>query len=80
MAVLVVSCFGPRKNDSMVLICANWSMTCWLTSILSMSVEAREMLSAEAVDALAPQDRDLKPEDLLSPLHLMCVFKKLNLF
>ena len=30
-------------------------------------------------DVLAPWDGDLKAEDLLSPLHLMCVFKKLNL-
>ena len=44
-----------------------------------MSVEALEMLCTEAADALAPQAWDLKPEDLLSPLHLMCKFKKLNL-
>ena len=29
-AVLVVSCLGPN-DDIMVFICANWSMTCWLT-------------------------------------------------
>ena len=50
-----------------------------LISILSLSVEALEMLCAAAVDALAPWADDLKPKDLLSPLHLMCVFKKLNL-
>ena len=49
-----------------------------LTSILSMSVEPPEILCAEAVDALAPQVWDLKTEDLLSPLHLMCIFKKLD--
>ena len=27
----MVSCLGPRKDDSMVFICANWSMTCWST-------------------------------------------------
>ena len=43
-----------------------------LISILSVSVEPLEMLCAEAVDALAPQD--LKPKDFLSPLRLMCVF------
>ena len=26
---VLVSCFGPRNDDSTVLICANWSMTCW---------------------------------------------------
>ena len=44
-----------------------------------MSVEPLEMLCAEAAVALAPRARDLKPEDLLSPFLLMCVFKKLNL-
>ena len=24
----MVSCLGPRKDDSMVFICVNWSMTC----------------------------------------------------
>ena len=38
------------------------------------------MLCAEAADALAPRAGDLKAEDLLSPLHLMRVFKKLNSF
>ena len=93
---MVVSCIGPRKDDSMVFIYTNWFLTCcsteecWetvlglvtefcvvlsdhmLISILSVSVEPLEMLHAEAVEALAPQD--LKPEDFLSPLHLICVF------
>ena len=43
-----------------------------------MSVEPLEMSCAEAAVALAPQARDLKAEDLPSPLHLMCAFKKLN--
>ena len=43
-----------------------------------MSVEPLEMSCAEAAVTLAPQARDLKTEDLLSPLHMMCVFKKLN--
>ena len=49
-------------------------------SILSMSVKLLEISCAEAVDALAPWAGDLKTEDLLSPLCLLCVFKKLNLF
>ena len=52
---------------------------CMLISILSVLVEALEMLCAEAADALAPRAGNLKPDDLLSPLHLICVFKKLNL-
>ena len=50
-----------------------------LISILSVSVEPLEMLYAEAADALAPWATNLKAENLLSPLHLMCVFKMLNL-
>ena len=50
-----------------------------LISILSVSVELLEMLCVEAEGALAPQAGDLKFEDLLSPLHLMCVIKRLNL-
>ena len=46
-----------------------------LISMLSMSVEILEMSCAEAVDALTSQARNSKPEDLLSPLCLMCVFK-----
>ena len=101
--ILVVSCLGPRKDDSMVFISVHWSMTCWFTverwqttleladdgcclvsdrtliSILSMSVEPLEMLCSEAVVALAPRAGDLKAENLLSLLRVMCVFKKLNL-
>ena len=43
-----------------------------LLIILSVSVEPLEMLCAEAADALAPWAGDS------CPLHLMCVFKKLN--
>ena len=39
-----------------------------LISTLSVSVEPMDMSCAEAVDALAPQAGDLKPEDLLGPL------------
>ena len=49
---------------------------CMLTSILSVSAEPLEMLCAEAADALALQARNLKAVDLLSPLHLIFVFKK----
>ena len=51
---------------------------CMLISILSMSVEPLEVLCAEAADALASPERDLKLEDLLSPLCMMCAFKRLN--
>ena len=44
-----------------------------LISILSVSVQPLVMC-AEAVVALAPWARDLKPEDLLSPFLLVCVF------
>ena len=49
-----------------------------LISMLSMSVEPLEMCAA-AADAVAPPATVLKTEDLLSPLRLMCVIKKLNL-
>ena len=49
-----------------------------LISILSVSVEALEMC-AEAAETLAPQAWDLKPDDLLSPLHLMCDLRNPNL-
>ena len=99
----MVSFLDPRKDDSMVFICADWSMTCWSTvecretalvpvtegcivvsdhlliATLSVSVEALEMSCAEAADAQAPWAGNVKPEDLLSPMHLICVFKKLNL-
>ena len=50
-----------------------------LISILSMSVEAPEMLCAETADPLAPQARDWKPNDLINSLQLMCISKKLHL-
>ena len=50
-----------------------------MQSILYVSVKPLEMSCTEAADALDPQAVDLKAEDLLSPLHLMCVFKMLNL-
>ena len=50
-----------------------------LISKLSVSVEPLEVSCVEAADALAPRARDLNSEDLLSPLPLMYVFKKLNL-
>ena len=31
---VVVSCFCPRNDGNMLLICVNWSMTCWLTGEL----------------------------------------------
>ena len=38
-----------------------------LISILSVSVQALEMLCGEAAEPLAPRAWDLKPDDLLSP-------------
>ena len=49
-----------------------------LIFILSMSVEALEMLCAEVAKTLAPWAWDMKPDDLLSPLHLMCDLKNLS--
>ena len=46
-----------------------------LISILSILLEP---LCSEAADALVSWAGDLKPNNL-SPLHLMCVFKKLKL-
>ena len=50
-----------------------------LVSILSVSVDPREMSWDEAALKLAPLCGDLKPEDLLRPFLLMWVFQKLNL-
>ena len=50
-----------------------------LISILSVSVKALEMLCAEAAKAVAPWACDLKFDDLLSPLHLMCHLRNPNL-
>ena len=50
-----------------------------LIIILSVSVEALEMSCAEAAEALAPRVSDLKPDDLLSSLHLMCDLRNPNL-
>ena len=47
-----------------------------LISKVSVLIEPLEMLRAEAV---APQTEDLKAEDVLNPLCLVCIFKKLNL-
>ena len=50
-----------------------------LTSILSVSVKALEMLCAVVAEALAPQVWNFKPDDLLSPLYLMCDLRNPNL-
>ena len=47
--------------------------------LISMSVEILEMLCCKTANSLASQAGDLNPDNLLSPLHLMCIFKKLNL-
>ena len=41
------------------------SADCMLISTMSVSVEALEMLCAEAAQALAPQAWDLKPDNFL---------------
>ena len=43
--------------------------------MLSVLVAPLETSCAEAAVALAPSTGDLKPEDLLSPFHLMCLQK-----
>ena len=58
--------------------CKVVSVDCMLISILSMSVEALEMLCDEAAEAVAPLACDLKPDNLLSPLHLMCGLRNPN--
>ena len=47
--------------------------------MVSVSADPLEIWYVEAAEALVIWAKDLKAEDLLSPLHLMCVFKKLNL-
>ena len=48
------------------------SVDSMLISILCMSVEALEMLCAVVAKALVSRAWDLKPDNLLRPLHLMC--------
>ena len=50
-----------------------------LVSILSVSVDPREMSWAEATLALAPLCGNLNQKDLLTPFLLMWLFKNLNL-
>ena len=50
-----------------------------LSSILSVSVETLEMLCAVVAEALALRAWDLKADDLLSPLCLMCNLRNPNL-
>ena len=55
------------------------SVDCMLISILSVSVKAPAISCVEATEALAPRAWDLKPDNLLSPLHLMCNFRNQKL-
>ena len=55
------------------------SVDCILIFILSMSVKALEMPCAVVAEALSPRAWDLRPDDLLSPLHLMCDLRNPNL-
>ena len=52
---------------------------CMLISVLSVSVVALEMSCAEAAETLSPWAWYLKPDDLLSPLQLICDFRNPNL-
>ena len=83
-AVPVVSCLGPRNEDSMVFICAMRLETegcivvsdCMLIFILSIWVEALKMPCAEAVHALAPRAPESSsafPSFLLEPDHTWIV-------
>ena len=53
------------------------SVDCML--IWSVSVEALEMLYAVIAEAVTPQVCDLKADNLLSPLCLMCELRNPNL-
>ena len=55
------------------------SVDCMLISIVSVSVEALEMLSAIAAKTLASWAWHWMHDDLLSPLHLMCEVRNRNL-
>ena len=55
------------------------SVGCMLISILFVTVKAQKMLCAGVAEALLPQDWDLKPENLQSPLRLMCDLRNQNL-
>ena len=50
-----------------------------LISILSVSVKTLEMSCTEAAESLAPWVWELKPDNLLCPLHLMCDLRNPNL-
>ena len=50
-----------------------------LISILPVLVEALETSCAVVTKALAPQAWDLKADDLMSPLYLMCNLRDPNL-
>ena len=67
---MVVSCLGPRKDDGMIFICANWSMTCWSTvqhfeATLGLVIEgcslvsARIMISILAIFAMSLQSLEM---------------------
>ena len=70
---------GAENALQLVTECCIVVFDCMLIFSLSMSVKALEILFTEAADVLAPQAGDLKPDDLPSPLHLLCIIKKLNL-
>ena len=75
-----MSCWSTKEQMKTVLGLltegCNVVSDCMLISIMSELVEALEMLCAEAAEALALQAWDLKPDDLLTPLHLMCDLRK----
>ena len=55
------------------------SVDCILISILSLSVDALEMLCTVVAEALASRACNLKADDLLSFLRLMCNLRNPNL-
>ena len=79
-----MTCWFANDGWDTTLVLAVLQMPGWcvvsewmLVSILSVSVDPRGMLCADA--ALAPLCGDLKPEDLLRPFISMCVLKNIKL-
>ena len=65
----MASCLGTRKDDNMVFICANWSMTCWLT------VEHRETALGLVIEVcIVVSDHMLISilSVLVEPLEMLC--------
>ena len=80
-----MTCLSTEEHPEAVvglmtcLGCNMVSVDHMLIFTLSVSVEALEMLCAVVAEALAPQVCDLKTDNLLSPLRLMCDLKNFSL-